>query len=272
MNNMLVRIIVAVIAAPVILYTPFLGINYFASFIFLISFLGAKEIYNFYKAKHIHLNQLSIYLTSFIPIAFLAGGFELSAEYTLLIAFLFFGIEIFRGRERSSNISSGYALMMIYCGLFPATIIGAVSGTAPMTFIFIYGVIIATDSFAYFGGLGCSKLFRTHKLLERISPKKTIEGSVSGLIFGVLAGYLIWQFTGISVIFTLKQALVLSVIISVFGQIGDLFESMLKRDFGVKDSSNIIPGHGGILDRFDSLIFVSPAVYLYINYFINQGA
>jgi phosphatidate cytidylyltransferase len=272
MNNMTVRVIVAVIAAPVILYTPFLGMSYFASFLFIISFLGAKEIYNFYKGRHIHLNPLSIYLTSLVPIVFFAGGFELSAEYVLLISFILFGTEIFRGRDRSSNISSGYTLMIIYCGLFPATLLGAVSDTTPMTFLFIYGVIIATDSFAYFGGLGCSKLFRTHKLLERISPKKTIEGSVSGLIFGVLAGYLIWQFTGISVIFTLEQAIILSVVISVFGQIGDLFESMLKRDFGVKDSSNIIPGHGGILDRFDSLIFVSPAAYLYINYLINKGA
>lgn len=268
MNNMLLRIIVALIAGPVILYLPFAGMNYFASFIFLISFLGSKEIFNFYKSRHIHLNFMSPYLVSFIPLAFLVNGFELAAEYALLISFVLFVLEIFRGRDRSSNIISGYALMMIYCGFFPAMLIGILNSTVPMIFIFIYGIIIATDSFAYFGGMGCRKLFKTHKLLERISPKKTIEGSVSGLIFGVLAGWLIYKYTDLSVLFTAEQAVYLSIIISVFGQIGDLFESMIKRDFGVKDSSNIIPGHGGILDRFDSLIFISPAAYLFIKYLI----
>jgi len=269
MNNMLVRIIVAVIAGPVILYLPFAGINYFACFIFLISFLGSKELFNFYKSRHISLNPMSPFLVSFIPVAFLISGFEFAAEYALLISFVLFVLEIFRGKDRSSGIISGYAIMIIYCGIFPAMLIGVISATTAMMFIFIYGIIIATDSFAYFGGMGCGKLFKTHKLLERISPKKTIEGSISGLIFGVLAGWLIYSYTGIRVLFTAEQAVYLSIIISVFGQIGDLFESMIKRDFGVKDSSKIIPGHGGILDRFDSLIFISPAVYLYIKYLIN---
>ena len=269
MNNMLIRIIVALIAAPLILYSPFLGINYFASFIFLISFLGSKELLNFYRIRHIKLNPVSPYLVSFTPLFFLSGGFEPAAEYGLVSALILFVVDIFRGKERVSNIISGYTLMIIYCGIFPSMLIGAVSSTIPMMFIFIYGVIIATDSFAYFGGLTCRKFFRTHKLLERVSPKKTVEGSVSGLIFGVLAGWLVYYYTDISTVFTFAQAIYFSVMISVLGQIGDLFESMIKRDFGVKDSSNIIPGHGGVLDRFDSLIFIAPASYIFIKYVLN---
>lgn len=269
MNNMTKRIIVAVIAAPVIFYLPFLGINYFAAFIFVISFLASKEIVSFYRSKHIMLNSLAPFIVSGVPVIFLAGGFETAAEYAILSAFVLFTLEIFRGKEKSASVISGYLLMIVYCGIFPSMLIEVVGMTSPVFFIFIYGVIIATDTFAYFGGLTCSKLFRTHKLLERLSPKKTVEGAVSGLVFAVLTGYLISEYTGLKEILSAQNALILSAVISVFGQTGDLFESMIKRDFKVKDSSKIIPGHGGILDRFDSLIFISPAVFLYLKYFIN---
>lgn len=269
MNNMLKRIIVAMIAGPIILYLPFLGINYFASFLFIISFFGSKEILNFYKSRNIILNSLSPYLVSFLPIFFLIGGFEVMMEYALIVSFFLLFIEIFKAREKVSEVISAYLLMIVYCGIFPATLIGSVNLATPMFFIFIYGIIIATDSFAYFGGMTCSKLFKTHKLLERISPKKTIEGSISGLFFGVLTGYLIASNTDIRYLISTEQAITISVLISAFGQIGDLFESMIKRDFNFKDSSNLIPGHGGILDRFDSLIFISPVTYLYLKYFIN---
>ncbi|MBU4485520.1 MAG: phosphatidate cytidylyltransferase, partial [Candidatus Delongbacteria bacterium] len=85
----------------------------------------------------------------------------------------------------------------------------------------------------------------------------------------VLTGYLISVNTEIRFFLNNGQTIIFSILISVFGQIGDLFESMIKRDFNVKDSSNNIPGHGGILDRFDSLIFISPVAYLYLKYFIN---
>ncbi|MBU4486376.1 MAG: phosphatidate cytidylyltransferase, partial [Candidatus Delongbacteria bacterium] len=165
MNNMLVRTIIALIAAPVILYSPFLGINYFTSFIFIISFLGSKEIFNFYKIKHIGLNKLSPYLISLLPIIYLSKGFETMMEYTIVLSFALFFFEVFRAKEKVSFIISGYLLMIIYCGIFPSMLIGVVNYTIPLMFIFIYGIIIATDSFAYFGGLTCSKLFRTHKLL-----------------------------------------------------------------------------------------------------------
>ncbi|MDD3044870.1 MAG: phosphatidate cytidylyltransferase [Candidatus Delongbacteria bacterium] len=269
MNNMTVRILVAVIAGPVILYLPYLGLSYFAAFIFVISFLGSKEILNFFRSKHIKLTKLSPYLVSLIPLFFFSRGLSGAAEYSIVIFTVLFVAEVFRKNEKPAFIVSGYLLMGIYCGLFPAMLIGAVDKTSPSMFLFIYGVIIATDSFAYFGGMACSKMFRTHKLLERVSPKKTVEGSVSGLIFAVTAGYFIAENTDIKNFFDTKTVLILSAVISVLGQAGDLFESKLKRDFNFKDSSKIIPGHGGILDRFDSLIFISPAVYIFVTYFVN---
>jgi phosphatidate cytidylyltransferase len=268
MNNMTVRIIVAVIAAPFILYSPFAGQSYFTSFIFIISFLGSKEILGFYASRGLKLSIVSPYLVSFIPIVFFSAGFEAAAGYALLVSFLLFTLELFTAKENVSYIVSAYLLMIIYCGLFPTMLIGAVDFTTPFMFLFIYGIIISTDTFAYFGGLTCSKLFKTHKLLERVSPKKTIEGSVSGLFFAILTGVIISLYTEIGVLFSPVQAGVFAAVISIFGQAGDLFESMIKRDFNIKDSSHIIPGHGGILDRFDSLIFISPAAFLYLKYFI----
>ncbi len=114
------------------------------------------------------------------------------------------------------------------------------------------------DSAAYFAGKGFGK----HKLFERVSPKKTWEGAIAGFFFGIIA---FWLSAEILIKdFPLIHSIVIGVIVGIFGQIGDLAESQLKRDAGVKDSSAIIPGHGGFLDRFDSILFVIPLVYIYL--------
>lgn len=137
-------------------------------------------------------------------------------------------------------------------------------------FILLYAVVICmmTDMFAYFFG---SK-FGKHKLCERISPKKTWEGSVSGTVFAIVFGTLFAYLTKIDVyFFSLENRLVsillvslLSLCLSIIDEIGDLFASKLKRAFGIKDYSQIFPGHGGVLDRFDSYIFVSAALSIII--------
>lgn len=121
-----------------------------------------------------------------------------------------------------------------------------------------------TDTFAYFGGIALGK----HKLIEKISPKKTIEGSISGIIGCVLCSLLyayIISFFGYSV--NLLPLCVLSLICSVLSQFGDLTASLIKRNCGVKDFGNLIPGHGGLLDRIDSLIFITPVCYYFLSMF-----
>ena len=105
-------------------------------------------------------------------------------------------------------------------------------------------------------------------LFPRISPKKTVEGGISGFLSAV-AVLIVSHLTFFPEL-ALIHAVTLGIIIGTLGQLGDLIESFLKRQTGVKDSSSILPGHGGILDRFDSLIFISPFVYLYIRYFITS--
>ena len=133
-------------------------------------------------------------------------------------------------------------------------------------FILLYGVIICmmTDMFAYFFG---SK-FGKHKLCERISPKKSWEGSIAGTVFAVVFGTVFAYFTGVGTylfpfandIGIILLLILLSLLLSIIDEIGDLFASKLKRTYGIKDYSQIFPGHGGVLDRFDSYIFVSTAL------------
>ena len=124
--------------------------------------------------------------------------------------------------------------------------------------IMLFCLIWINDVFAYLTGMAIGK----HKLFERISPKKTIEGSLGGLVMTVVTAFLVnhfwlhmmqdWRMMG------------MAMVVVIFGSLGDLCESMIKRQAGVKDSGNVIPGHGGVLDRFDATFLAVPAVYSYL--------
>lgn len=120
---------------------------------------------------------------------------------------------------------------------------------------FLFVLIWSSDSFAYFTG----KFLGKHKMAPKISPKKTWEGFAGGVFFTIILGYFIEMYYP-----DLRgNYIIVGLLVSVFGPLGDLVESQLKRTFGVKDSGNVIPGHGGILDRLDSFIICVPVVYLY---------
>ncbi len=131
----------------------------------------------------------------------------------------------------------------------------------PILLISILVIIWVNDSFAFLVG----KNFGKRKLFESISPKKTVEGFIGGLVFSMIAGYIIAINTEL---FSIVNWLIISVITSIIGTVGDLVESKFKRQANVKDSGKIMPGHGGLLDRLDSLLLAIPFVYLYIHYII----
>ncbi|QOD62182.1 CDP-archaeol synthase [Polaribacter haliotis] len=132
---------------------------------------------------------------------------------------------------------------------------------SPYLMISILVLIWVNDSFAFLVGKNVGR----RKLFVSVSPKKTQEGFLGGLIFSIITAYVISR---INTEFTFLNWLIIAVIVSIIGTIGDLVESKLKRQANIKDSGNIMPGHGGILDRLDSLLFAAPFVYLYINYII----
>ena len=164
---------------------------------------------------------------------------------------------LFNNKSSLINSFSKYTYLIGYI-ILPFVFITKI-GYNPKIIIGIFILIWTNDTFAYIIGKSIGK----RKLFERVSPNKTIEGFIGGVIFAIIASYIIAKYY-----IEIKEAntyiwIIIAIIISVFGTIGDLVESKFKRIAGVKDSGIIMPGHGGILDRLDSVIFVAPIVFLF---------
>ena len=155
-----------------------------------------------------------------------------------------------------------YAYFPVHGTAVPDDVAGLLYRWGGYTVITLFASIWVCDSAAYFVG----RSFGRHRLFVRVSPNKTWEGAAAGF----LAALGVFQLARVLVLpyMSVADALVCGIIAGACGQIGDLAESLLKRDAGVKDSSSLIPGHGGVLDRFDSLLFVAPLVFVYLDFIV----
>ncbi len=162
---------------------------------------------------------------------------------------------------------SAVALAWLYCGVLLAAVVGLRLRFGVGWVILSFVVTWANDTFAYFTG----HAFGRHRMAERISPKKTWEGFAGGAV-GSVVGALVtrWLLPDLGAILTPGMAVLLGAGGAVLGPLGDLAESALKRAAGVKDSGKIIPGHGGLLDRIDALLFVSPWVYVFADLLVTR--
>lgn len=270
LGNTSIRIFVSLVAIPAIVLMIYLGGVYFLSFVLIISGISFYEFSVMAKTKGASIN-INLGLIAVIILIINEFRFFISPYHFLIFFFLFLLIiELFRNKE-SAILNLGSTLLAVfYFGIFGSTLIGIREFYPDINGLYLNGgylviSIIATiwicDSAAFFGGTALGK----HKLFPRVSPKKSWEGAIFGFISAILAmiiaSYLVLNFL------SFKDAIALGIILGVFGQVGDLIESLIKRDASVKDSSNLIPGHGGIFDRFDSLLFSSPLIYLYLRYF-----
>lgn len=188
-------------------------------------------------------------------LAWLPDHFNRLTTFYLIVILILLHTVVHKGRF-SFDDAGVLILGMLYIGMgFNAFI----QARAVNFVTLLYGMLIVwlTDSGAYIFG----RQFGKHKLAPKVSPNKTIEGSVLGTIFAtvILAIYLLFFHVGYDNYYMMVLA---TLLLSIFGQFGDLIESALKRYYGVKDSGKILPGHGGILDRFDSMLMVMPALYL----------
>lgn len=270
LSNTAVRIIVSVIAIPLILLVSYFGQWYFTIFVLAISLLAFYEFSSFAKAK----NALTNIPLGLLGVALIIlNQFNPFIDFKALIIIWFLVLliyELFRNKE-SALLNLGLTSFgFLYFSLMGSSIIAIrefysfdnlLYNQGAFLIFSLLGTIWICDSAAFFFGTAFGK----HKLFVRVSPKKSWEGAIFGFVFAILSMIL---FQKIFVNFlSFENAIGLGIIIGIFGQIGDLVESLLKRDAGVKDSSNIIPGHGGIFDRFDSLLFSAPFVYYYLVYF-----
>lgn len=269
LGNTAVRVLVSIVAIPALVLLSYLGGAYFLSFVFVIAGISFYEFAIMAKVKGANVN-VNIGIIGLI--FFILNSYRfLFNSYHCVIAFLIILLifELFRNNG-SAILNVGTTMLgVFYLGVFGSTIVGirefypnidGLYNNGGYLIISIFASIWICDSAAFFGGTALGK----HKLFLRVSPKKSWEGAIFGFVFAILA--MILANNLVLDFLSLKDAIIIGIIIGTFGQIGDLVESLLKRDAGVKDSSNLIPGHGGIFDRFDSLLFSSPIIYLYLTY------
>ncbi len=272
LGNTTTRIIVSIIAIPLIIGASLLGGIPFLIFTLGIALISFWEFSEMVKKKEAYPNFI---LGAFvISLIILNVYFEFMELYVLVLcaAIIILITELFRNKV-SATINIGVTLLGIfYLGLFSSSILLIREIFSQSELIYseggylIISIMIAIwicDSAAFFIGSAIGK----HKLFPRVSPNKSWEGAIAGFVFAVIS--MIASKALFLDVLTLTDAIIIGTIVGSIGQIGDLVESLVKRDAGVKDSSSIIPGHGGIFDRFDSLLFTAPAVYIYLHFTVS---
>ncbi|MBN2635612.1 MAG: CDP-archaeol synthase [Prolixibacteraceae bacterium] len=269
MNDLLQRSLTGIIVVTVILAGILIHSLIFA--VVFLAFLVFTQ-FEFYKLieKAGYTPQIivgSVLGGLFFIICYLAARQTIPYQYSLFIfAFiiLIFFFEVLRTKpdtlQNSMLTLGGFVYTVIPFSLLNFIVFPGFpkqNEFYPWILAGIFFIIWIYDSMAYIGGT----LLGKHKMCEKISPKKSWEGLISGAIFAIIMGILN------AVIFqslSMFSWIIASIIIVVFGTIGDLFESKIKRDLNIKDSGTILPGHGGFLDRFDSLLFAIPVVYVWL--------
>lgn len=242
----------------------------FSAFFFVVAMLGLNEFYRLSEKLNARPYKLTGYLTgvlfyfSFINTEFLSNQINPLQNVLVLIPFLIFSVALFNKRDNpllnsmytiGGIIYSVLPFALLHHIVIPKMAVGTGFGYDPYILMGVIILIWSNDTFAYLGG----SLFGKRKMIERISPGKTWEGTLFGVLMTFVLGFVIGNyFMHTNVLFWM----ILGILVPVLATIGDLVESMLKRQAGIKDTGNIMPGHGGILDRFDSLIFVTPFVFV----------
>ncbi len=268
LNNFQQRVLVGIGGGALFVGAIYFSQWTFAALFLALTLLGIREFYQLLSFRGFSPNYnagLVLGCALFVLVFLLQLGLvPLSVLYALPpILFFIFISELFR-KKKDPFVNIALTLLgMLYVGgsfsMLP--ILGFLNGHYSWQVIMGTMLLIWTsDSGAYFAG----KTFGRHKLFPRISPGKTWEGWVGGAVFSLAVGYLLSFYLQD---LTLTNWLGVALIVSVFGVLGDLIESLLKRSLQVKDSGNLIPGHGGILDRFDSLLLVVPFIVAYLKLF-----
>jgi len=258
------RLLTGAVALPLLILlilkgSPFL----FTCFIMLLSFLGLHEFYRMALPDRAVAGILASLAGAFIPLVLLDQFRTMLAALLAILVVLSGLLILFTFSDIKKAATEGALLLMgfLYVPFLLGHLLLLRGLPHGISWIFLILVIVMLgDTCAFY--VGCN--FGRRKLYPAVSPNKSVEGAVGGLA-GSIAGAFVARaafFPTLAVIDCLATALLLGVL----GQLGDLFESLLKRSFGVKDSGVIVPGHGGILDRLDSILFAAPAAFYYAVY------
>lgn len=268
MNNFTLRTITG--AAFVIIIIGSVIVNHwlFSGLFLIVSIAGYWEFCKISRQLNAYPHKLGGTLLSIITYTTIAAWhFNVIPDYSLFVLFLvpiaLFFIELSRKTSTSlANLSMG--LLGIMWIVVPLALLNGFFNLEEEhkwreagALLGFFLILWLYDSGAYIFG----SMFGKHRMLERVSPKKSWEGFFGGALVGLLVAYVISaSFTE----FAIVEWIVIAILIIIFGTVGDLVESMIKRNAGIKDSGTILPGHGGILDRFDAVLLAAPVVYIFI--------
>jgi phosphatidate cytidylyltransferase len=254
------RIITGVIAAVLFIGITLYGSWPFSLLILLLAGIGMYELLRMRKMERSFIGLIGYVLA--IVIALPVHWMKVLEPFTktdaiILAVLLLLVVTVIHKNKTEYNDISFVLFSSLYVGFgFYYLVETRILENGVQLLFFILFMIWATDSGAYFVGKSMGK----RKLWPVISPNKTIEGAVGGIFFSIIVAVICYAASFVD--FSLIPILIISVLVGVFGQIGDLAESAFKRIYDVKDSGNLLPGHGGILDRLDSALFVFPLLHV----------
>lgn len=271
------RLLTVLACVPIIFFCTWLGGWLFFVLVAILALLSLYEFYTLMNKKGyspsyvigIPVTLFFVWLTSYTVKHPLWEPYAIGILTTAIIVTFTGGL--FLKKAQDSTVNASITLLgILYIGWMFCYLIlirelnptGSLFWNNHGAYLFFLIISIwACDTFAYLIGTYFGKV----KLTPFISPKKTVEGSVAGFFISIVAAFIFSQFTGMNSL----HAIILGTIIGFVSQVSDLVESLIKRDAGVKDSSNFVPGHGGVLDRMDSFILTAPIMYYYISWFVK---
>ncbi len=277
LSKSVTRLITGVIFGFTALFAIMAGGLWIVGLVLIIVTLASKEYVKILEHKGFRPSSRIIILSSFIFAALAYfNRFDMVALAFTACSIMAFMSVLFKGKQPYIANVATTILGFVYCGWFPLHLLFLRDlGSHPLYegliktnvttegagyALLLFFAVILTDSMCYYAGC----YFGKHKLSKVISPNKTIEGSIGGTLSCMIFCFIFGQVLMIP----WYHCIILGLLIAAFAQIGDLCESMIKRDAGVKDSSNILPGHGGFLDRTDSYILTIPVVHYYMFMFV----
>lgn len=255
MTDLQKRVSTGIVGIAILILIFYLGLNAIKFSIFVITIEAIRELYNALINKGIKLYLPSLLFGALITFVF--SILDKNLTFALVLYFIFnSSLYVLLKDYTLSNYS--FTNMAYFYLVFFLNLLGSLDDI----YIIISAFVIAfsTDTFAYFVG----STFGKHKLIERVSPNKSVEGALGGTFFAIILTSVYFTLLNkYNYIYDINIIVILLIILaSIAGQFGDLFASKIKRYSGIKDYAQILPGHGGILDRFDSLIFISPLVFI----------
>jgi phosphatidate cytidylyltransferase len=290
MSNLMQRVLVALIGIPIVIYIVMAKPFGLLGLVVIAALLAVHEFYNLAKAKgFVPQIGIGMAMTALIVLSFAQFRMRVHLETTDIITLIMIGgflatltAELFKGYPNPFVQVCVTIAGAVYLGFGAGAVFGvheyfylhaaaarldtlpaATSSEAGYFTIVLLASIWICDSAAYFVG----RAFGKHKIAVKVSPNKSWEGGIAGLIAAIATWVIAVSTIEALAPVQMSTAVVMGLISGVLGQVGDFAESMLKRDVGVKDSSALIPGHGGVLDRLDSILFVFPSAFLYLHLF-----